>query len=36
MKTVFDSARGTILAGLAITVLMWLIARWLVSGSPFW
>lgn len=35
MKTVFDSARGTILAGLVLTVIMWLIARWLVSGLPF-
>ena len=35
MKTVFDSARGTVLVGLVLTVIMWLIARWLVSGSLF-
>lgn len=30
MKTLLDTARGTILAGLVLTLLLWMIARWLV------
>lgn len=31
MKTLLDTARGTILAGLLLTLALWLIARWLVG-----
>jgi hypothetical protein len=31
MKILLDSASGTILAGIALTVALWLLARWLVS-----
>jgi hypothetical protein len=30
MRTLLDTARGTILAGLALTLVLWMIARWLV------
>ena len=31
MKNLLDTAFGTILAGVALTVALWLLARWLVS-----
>jgi|LNFM01.1.fsa_nt_gb hypothetical protein len=33
MKTLLDTARGTILAGLVLTLVLWLIARWLVGAG---
>jgi hypothetical protein len=30
MRTLLDTAWGTILAGLALTLVLWMIARWLV------
>jgi hypothetical protein len=35
MRNLLDSAFGTILAGIALTVALWLLARWLVH-APFW
>jgi hypothetical protein len=31
MKNLLDTAFGTILAGVALTLALWLLARWLVS-----
>jgi hypothetical protein len=31
MKNPFDTARGTIVLGIALTVALWSLARWLVS-----
>jgi hypothetical protein len=33
MRNLLDTARGTILAGVALTVALWLLARWLVAGG---
>lgn len=33
MKTLLDTARGTILAGLLLTLALWLVARWLVGAA---
>lgn len=30
MKNLLDSARGTILAGVVLTLFAWMLARWLV------
>ena len=35
MKNLLDTAFGTILAGLALPVALWLLARWLVR-APLW
>ena len=35
MKNLLDTARGTILAGLALTLVLYLFARLLVSGMPW-
>lgn len=32
MKNPFDSALGTIVLGIGLTVGLWLLARWLVVG----
>ena len=36
MKTLLDTARGTILAGVVLTLVLWMLARWLVRGSLWW
>lgn len=33
MKTPFDTATGTIALGMLLTLVLFLIARWLVSGG---
>ncbi len=35
MKKLLDTARGTILAGLALTLALWFLARLLVTGTPW-
>lgn len=33
MRNLLDSARGTILAGVILTFLLWMLARWLVQAG---
>ena len=33
MKNLLDSARGTILAGVVLTLVLWMLARWLVHAG---
>jgi len=33
MKNLLDSARGTILAGVVLTLVVWTLARWLVGAA---
>lgn len=34
MKTPLDTARGTITAGVVLTLALYLLARWLARGAP--
>ena len=36
MKNLLDTAQGTILTGVVLTLALWMLARWLVRGSPWW
>lgn len=33
MRNLLDSARGTILTGLVLTLVLWMLARWLVHAG---
>jgi hypothetical protein len=32
MRTLLDTAWGTIIAGLVLTLVLWAFARWLIGG----